>query len=75
MIIQKRCIFVSQVSLGVGAYRDESGKPWVLPVVKKAELTLAQETEANKINHEYLPVLGFGDFSAAATKLILGMSC
>jgi len=65
----------TKVSLGVGAYRDENGKPWVLPVVKKAELTLAQETEANKINHEYLPVLGFGDFSAASTKLILGKDC
>lgn len=65
----------TKVSLGVGAYRDETGKPWVLPVVKKAELTLAQETEANKINHEYLPVLGFGDFSAASTKLILGKDC
>ena len=60
------------MSLGVGAYRDENGKPWVLPVVKKAELVLAQEVEANKINHEYLPVLGFPAFAAAATELILG---
>ena len=26
-----------KVSLGVGAYRTEEGKPWILPVVKKAE--------------------------------------
>lgn len=24
-----------KVDLGIGAYRDDSGKPWVLPVVKK----------------------------------------
>jgi hypothetical protein len=24
-----------KINLGVGAYRDDSGKPWVLPVVKK----------------------------------------
>lgn len=24
-----------KIDLGIGAYRDENGKPWVLPVVKK----------------------------------------
>lgn len=27
--------FPNKVDLGVGAYRDNNGKPWVLPVVKK----------------------------------------
>jgi aspartate aminotransferase len=27
--------FDKKVDLGVGAYRDNDGKPWVLPVVKK----------------------------------------
>jgi aspartate aminotransferase len=31
-----------KVSLGVGAYRTDTGKPWILPVVKKAEQLLAQ---------------------------------
>jgi len=61
-----------KVSLGVGAYRDESGKPWVLPVVKKVEKQLAEDVDAGRMNHEYLPVLGFGSFSEAATGLILG---
>lgn len=26
-----------KVNLGVGAYRDDNGKPWVLPVVKKVD--------------------------------------
>lgn len=27
--------FPQKVNLGVGAYRDDNSKPWVLPVVKK----------------------------------------
>jgi aspartate aminotransferase len=27
--------FENKVDLGVGAYRDDNAKPWVLPVVKK----------------------------------------
>jgi len=64
--------FPTKVSLGVGAYRDDSGKPWILPVVKKAEMQLAKDIEEEKINHEYLPVLGHGGYAEAAAKLILG---
>lgn len=62
----------NKVSLGVGAYRDDQGKPWILPVVKKAETELAKEVNEEKINHEYLPVLGHGAYSEAAKQLILG---
>ena len=61
-----------KVSLGVGAYRTDQGKPWILPVVKKAEIILAGEVEEEKINHEYLPVLGLESFTSAATKILLG---
>jgi len=64
----------NKVSLGVGAYRTEEGKPWILPVVKKAESILAQKIEKEEINHEYLPVLGHESFAAAATKMLLGES-
>ena len=57
-----------KANLGVGAYRTDEGKPWILPVVKKAELQLAQDIDAEKINHEYLPVLGLEAFSAASTR-------
>lgn len=43
--------------------------PWVLPVVRQAEKVLAADETLNK---EYLPVLGFEKFSAAATKILLG---
>lgn len=30
--------FEKKVDLGIGAYRDNNAKPWVLPVVKKVRL-------------------------------------
>ena len=32
--------FDKKVDLGIGAYRDNNAKPWVLPVVKKVNCTL-----------------------------------
>ena len=63
-----------KVSLGVGAYRTEQGKPWILPPVKKAETKLAQQIQDETINHEYLPVLGLESFTSAATAMLLGDS-
>jgi len=62
----------NKVSLGVGAYRTDEGKPWVLPVVKEAGQKLANQTSADQINHEYLPVMGLESFAAAATSMLLG---
>jgi len=61
-----------KVLVSVGAYRTEEGKPWILPVVKKAEKILAEKIEQESINHEYLPVLGMDSFSKAATSMLLG---
>ncbi|XP_059142528.1 aspartate aminotransferase, cytoplasmic-like isoform X2 [Physella acuta] len=61
----------NKVNLGVGAYRTEEGKPWVLPVVQTAELQMAND---KTLNHEYLPVAGLPDFRQAATRLLLGPS-
>ena len=30
--------YQDKVNLGVGAYRDDDGKPWVLPVVQKVRI-------------------------------------
>ena len=64
--------FPEKVSLGVGAYRTDQGKPWILPVVKKAETILARQVEAEEINHEYLPVLGLDSFTSASVGMLLG---
>ena len=61
--------FEQKVDLGIGAYRDDNAKPWVLPVVKKADDVLRQDPN---LNHEYLPIAGLADFTSAAQKLILG---
>ncbi|KAJ3726105.1 aspartate aminotransferase [Lentinula raphanica] len=58
-----------KVNLGVGAYRDDNDKPWVLPVVRKAE-EIILNTPA--LDHEYLPITGLPEFTVAAAKLILG---
>jgi len=58
-----------KVDLGVGAYKDEKGKPWVLPAVRKAEQLIASDESLNK---EYLPVLGLPSFTKAAVELVLG---
>ncbi|XP_059485108.1 aspartate aminotransferase, cytoplasmic [Neocloeon triangulifer] len=58
-----------KVNLGVGAYRTDECKPWVLPVVRKTEQSMASN---ESLNHEYLPVLGLDTFSTAATRMLLG---
>ncbi|KAL2369730.1 aspartate aminotransferase [Blastomyces gilchristii SLH14081] len=58
-----------KVDLGIGAYRDNNAKPWILPVVKKADEILRNDPN---LNHEYLPIAGLPEFTSAAQKLILG---
>lgn len=64
--------FENKVNLSVGAYKDEEGKPWVLPVVKKAEKILLDQLNAGEINHEYLPIGGLPSFVTAAQRFALG---
>lgn len=59
----------NKVDLGIGAYRTDEGKPWVLPVVRKTEKALAED---ETLNHEYLGQLGLEEFSKAATRMLLG---
>ncbi|XP_053977665.1 aspartate aminotransferase, cytoplasmic [Hylaeus volcanicus] len=61
--------YEKKVNLSIGAYRTSEGKPWVLPVVRKVEKSLAADELQN---HEYLPVLGLDAFSQAATRMLLG---
>ncbi|KAJ7740715.1 aspartate amino-transferase [Mycena maculata] len=67
----KEDTFNKKINLGVGAYRDDDNKPWILPVVKEAtRILLNDET----LDHEYLPITGLPEFTTAAAKLILGPS-
>ncbi|KAL9631248.1 MAG: hypothetical protein Q9204_004318 [Flavoplaca sp. TL-2023a] len=69
MAAYRKDTFEKKVDLGIGAYRDDNAKPWVLPVVKKAEATLQKDPN---LNHEYLPIAGLAEFTSAAQKLMLG---
>ncbi|KAL1413377.1 aspartate transaminase aat1 [Vanrija albida] len=57
-----------KINLGVGAYRDGNGKPYVLPSVSKAEEILFKE----KLDKEYLPITGLASFDKLATELAYG---
>ncbi|CAL1704931.1 unnamed protein product [Somion occarium] len=65
----KEDTFPQKINLGVGAYRDDEDKPWVLPVVKKVTEILLNDPG---LDHEYLPITGLPSFTSAAAKLILG---
>ncbi|GKT86504.1 LOW QUALITY PROTEIN: aspartate aminotransferase [Colletotrichum tofieldiae] len=47
--------FDGKINLGVGAYRDDQGKPYVLPSVRTAE----EKVVAAKLNKEYAGITGF----------------
>uniref|UniRef100_A0A183TX18 Aspartate aminotransferase n=1 Tax=Toxocara canis TaxID=6265 RepID=A0A183TX18_TOXCA len=57
-----------KMNLGVGAYRDNAGKPYVLPSVRKAEEAILA---ANK-DKEYAGIAGIPEFGTLAVKLALG---
>ncbi|CAL8256417.1 unnamed protein product [Lota lota] len=59
----------NKVNLGVGVYRTNEGKPWVLPIVKKVEKVIAHD---DRLNHEYLPILGLPEFRSLASKIAVG---
>ncbi|KAL0580397.1 aspartate transaminase aat1 [Marasmius crinis-equi] len=57
-----------KINLGVGAYRDDAGKPYVLKSVEKAEQRIA----GSNPDKEYLPITGLADFTKNAAKLAYG---
>ncbi|ROT38593.1 aspartate aminotransferase [Sodiomyces alkalinus F11] len=60
--------FEQKINLGVGAYRDDKGKPYVLPSVRVAEQKIVEE----KLNKEYAGITGVPEFTKAAAVLAYG---
>lgn len=52
-----------KVNVGAGTYRDENGKPWILPSVRMAKKIVAHA------GHEYSPILGLKTFRDKAVEL------
>ena len=44
--------FDKKVDLGIGAYRDDNAKPWVLPVVKQVSYGASQLRKSKKVEGE-----------------------
>ncbi|GAA5952314.1 hypothetical protein JCM8115_003566 [Rhodotorula mucilaginosa] len=64
----KRDTDSKKINLGVGAYRDADGKPYVLPSVLAAE----DKVISQRGDKEYLPITGLGKFTNAAAVLAYG---
>lgn len=62
----------NKVNLGIGAYRTPTGKPYVLPAVKKAEAELLEDINAGKVDKEYAPIDGVPALKGATQKLVFG---
>lgn len=59
----------NKVNLGVGAYRDDNGKPYVFPIVKKVEKEIVNDPSLDK---EYAPIDGVAEFKEGAKMALLG---
>lgn len=57
-----------KLNFGVGAYRDDDGKPVVLPSVREAERRVFEQ----KLNHEYDPIIGNAEMVKNSLKLVYG---
>ncbi len=57
------------MNLSIGAYRDNDGKPYVFPVIKKAEKAIVDDLSLDK---EYLPIDGLKEFTKGARMAAFG---
>ena len=57
-----------KVLLGMGAYRDDDGKPFILPCVKRAEEIILERN----MDHEYAPIQGIDSYVQKCLKLAYG---
>ena len=58
-----------KVNLGVGAYRDNLGKPFIFPIVKKVEKEIVDDPTLDK---EYAPIDGVTEFLRGARMVTFG---
>lgn len=57
-----------KINLGVGAYRDDNGKPFVLPSVREAEKRILERN----VDHEYAAIQGNDLFIKLSEKFVFG---
>jgi aspartate aminotransferase len=64
----KRDTNPNKINLGVGAYRDDNGKPYVLECVRKAENLI----HSLNLDKEYTLITGEPEFCEQSARLLLG---
>ncbi|XP_060534384.1 aspartate aminotransferase, mitochondrial-like isoform X1 [Cylas formicarius] len=57
-----------KMNIGVGGYKDDEGKPYVLPCVREAEAIIA----GKKMDKDYAPIQGIAEFNEQSAKLAFG---
>lgn len=57
-----------KVLLGMGVYRDDNNKPYILSCVRKAEQIIVDK----KLDHEYAGIQGIDSYVTNALKLAYG---
>jgi aspartate/tyrosine/aromatic aminotransferase len=62
----KKDTSTSKVNLGVGAYRDSQGKPYVFSIVKKVEQEIVTDIAEGRLDKEYNPIEGDAEFLKGA---------
>lgn len=58
-----------KINLGIGAYKDNEARPWVLSSVRAAKLNIVNDPEDD---HEYPPIAGRPKFRALAARCVFG---
>eukprot|EP00937_MAST-01D_sp_MAST-1D-sp2_P006887 g6887.t1 len=61
-----------KTNLGVGAFRDDQGRPVVLECVQRAEAAYQRGLRAGESDKEYLPIAGHRPMQGLAARLALG---
>jgi len=56
----------------VGAYRDDNGKPYVLPSIKEAEARIMKDGWKGSHQKEYAGITGIKEFCDASVKFAFG---
>ncbi|VVT56700.1 uncharacterized protein SAPINGB_P005221 [Magnusiomyces paraingens] len=64
----KKDQFPQKINVGVGAYRDDAGQPFVLSSVLEAEKRVLDQN----LNKEYAPITGIPSFTSGAAELAYG---
>ena len=65
MAAYRKDTFEKKVDLGIGAYRDNTAKPWILPVVKEASGRTRSNCEPLIDHNTFRPMSAYGEIQTS----------